>query len=460
MLTRLSPCRFSVGLLASAAVLLTLAASGVGQTPQNPSPTKRPATQQPSTPIAPPAPVSKHYPILLIAAGAEQGWSARIGMKGVERLERTGYPPITLDPGEIAQEAAGFAWMYHAKDAASSADVILRLTRESCTDGMPETKYQFRAVLNHTQIGELRGCAKIAADQFPEFRQKNLDDDDPDKKKVVPPAITGFKDPVLTAYLDPTGKVMLARGAMAKMVAPAGYQPSLSHDGKRLLFTQNLAGKEREIVMYELATGKTSEVLRGLVAWPFFSPDDANIAFMKLVGTDWQVWTMPTGFPEKAAQLSAGGVWALHGWLNANAVLASDAANLYFLRTEGPATSIPIAEVYGQFERNSTDTIRANPLNADLLLVSAMTQTVRPGMAKDPQTKMGSAIFLYEIKSKRQVLLTPPNVFAQDGEWSRDGLQIFFTDNAVGKASSIWRIFWDGSGLKRLRTGSSLVAGP
>jgi len=62
--------------------------------------------------------------------------------------------------------------VYHAKDAASSADVVLRLTRESCTDGTPETKYQFRAVLNHTQIGELKGCAKIAADQFPDLDRK------------------------------------------------------------------------------------------------------------------------------------------------------------------------------------------------------------------------------------------------------------------------------------------------
>jgi uncharacterized membrane protein len=455
MLTRLSSIRFLSCLLLCSVSSLALAGIANPQT-QNPAPPKK----VPAPAAAPPAPVSKHYPILLIAAGAEQGWSARIGMKGVERLERAGYPPITLDPGEIAQEAAGSAWMYHAKDAASSADVVLRLTRESCTDGTPETKYQFRAVLNHTQIGELRGCAKIAADQFPEFRQKNLDDDDPDKKKVVPPAITGFKSPTVTTFVDAAGKVMLTHGDSAKEVAAAGYQPSLSHDGKRLLFTQNLAGKERKIVLYEPTTGKTTELLRGLVAWPFFSPNDANIAFMKLVGTDWQVWTMPTGFPEQAAQLSAGGVWALHGWLNANTVIASDAATLYFLRTEGPATSIPIGEVYREFERNSTDTIRANPLNPDLLLVSAMTQTVRPGMAKDPETKMGSATFLYEIKSKRQVVLTPPNVFAQDGEWSRDGLQIFFTDNAAGKASSIWRIFWDGSGLKRLRTGSSLVAGP
>ena len=80
-------------------------------------------------------------------------------------------------------------------------------------------------------------------------------------------------------------------------------------------------------------------------------------------------------------------------------------------------------------------------------------------MAKDPETKMGGAAFLYEIKSKRQVVVTPPNVFAQGGEWSRDGLQIFFTDSANSKAPSICRIFWDGSGFKRQRAGSDLVIG-
>jgi len=80
-------------------------------------------------------------------------------------------------------------------------------------------------------------------------------------------------------------------------------------------------------------------------------------------------------------------------------------------------------------------------------------------MAKDPETKLGSATFLYEIKSKRRVVVTPPNVFAQDGEWSRDGMQIFFTDTANKKVSSICKIFWDGSGFKRVRAGSGLAVG-
>ena len=82
---------------------LTRAPMALGQAPAKPATAARqpPATQKPSP--SPPAPQSKHYPILLIASGTEPVWSLRIGMKGAERLERAGYPPIPLDPGEIAQ---------------------------------------------------------------------------------------------------------------------------------------------------------------------------------------------------------------------------------------------------------------------------------------------------------------------------------------------------------------------
>jgi uncharacterized membrane protein len=417
------------------------------------------AGKKTTTPAGLAAPQSKHYPILLIASGTEPFWSVRIGMKGAERLERVGYPPITLEPGEIAPDDSGTAWLYHAKDTGTNADVAVKLSREACSDGTSDTKYSFKAVVTHAQIGELKGCAKIAAEQFPEFKQKNLDDDDPDKKKVVPPAITGFKPPVEIAYLDPAKKLMVARGEAAKLVATDGYQQSFSHDGRRMLYTKNLQENERIISIYEVATGRSTELLRGTVASAYFSPNDADIAFLKQNGRDWQVWTMPAGAPDKAGQLGAGSVSALHGWLDVHTVLASDASKLYFLKTDGPPSSVAIAEVYGQFTAGSTNAIRVNPANPDLLLVSAMTPTARPGMVKDPGTKMGSALFLYELKSKRQVVVTPPNILAQDGDWSRDGIQIFFTDAANPKAPSICRIFWDGSGFKRQRAGSDLVVG-
>lgn len=443
-------------------LLLFLAAASFAQSPAKPTPQAPPpnnAQKRSATPAGPPAPQSKHYPILLIASGTEPFWNVRIGMKGAERLERISYPPIVLEPGEIVADDSGTAWLYHAKDTATNADVTVRLSREACSDNMSDTKYSFKAVVTHSQIGELKGCAKIAAEQFPEFKQKNLDDDDPEKKKVVPPAITGFKPPVATAYLDPTGKVMLARGESAKLVAPSGFQLSLSHDGKKLLYTHEEQNKDRTLMLYDSATAKSTELLRGLVQSAFWSPDDAKIAFLKDSGTGWQVWSMPAGSPDKAAQLSPSAVTALHGWQDPHTVVASDDKNLYFFKLDSPPVSVPLGEIYGQFEHNSSDTIRVNPANPDLILVTASTSSVKPGMPKDPQTGMASASFLYELKSKRQVVVTPVNVFAQDAEWSRDGIQIFFTNREGPKASSICRIFWDGSGYKRQKAGSFMVIG-
>jgi hypothetical protein len=50
-------------------------------------------------------------------------------------------------------------------------------------------------------------------------------------------------------------------------------------------------------------------------------------------------------------------------------------------------------------------------------------------------------------------------MFAQGAEWSRDGIQIFFTAWDSSKVTAIYRQFWDGSGLKKIRTGSNLVIG-
>jgi hypothetical protein len=74
---------------------------------------------------------------------------------------------------------------------------------------------------------------------------------------------------------------------------------------------------------------------------------------------------------------------------------------------------------------------------------------------------MGGSVgfFLYEVRSKRRVILSPPKMFAQNAEWSRDGVQIFFTGWDASRNLSIYREFWDGSGLKKVRAGGELVVG-
>jgi hypothetical protein len=73
---------------------------------------------------------------------------------------------------------------------------------------------------------------------------------------------------------------------------------------------------------------------------------------------------------------------------------------------------------------------------------------------------LNSTFFLYEVRSGRRVVLGPATEFARAAEWSRDGLQIFYTAGAPGKTPlGTNRIFWDGSGEKRYSGGSYLVVG-
>jgi uncharacterized membrane protein len=425
---------------------VAIALPAYAQAPSKPATAPKPQSSPQKTPPAPPAPQSKHYPILLIASGTEPFWSLRIGMKGAERLERAGYPPIPMDPGPIEQDGTAEAWLYHAKDSATQAEVTVRVSREACSDNMSDTRYSFRVAVTHAQIGELKGCAKIAPDQFPEFKQKNLDDDDPEKKKPTAPPITNFKPPAAVAYLDPTGKVMLARGEAAKLVAPKGSQLSLSHDGKRLLYTREDSATDRTIVLYDATTAKSTDLVRGAQS-AFWSPDDSQITFLKSFGNALQVWIAPVGSPDRAAQLASTPVLALHGWQDVHTILATDASKLYFLKTESPPSSTDLRDIYGSFYQIAdTDTLRVSPANSDLLAIAASAAST-------------SNIFLYEIKSKRRVPLTASSLNAFAPEWSRDGIQIFFTTRDAAKNSSVYRIFWDGSGLKRIRPGSDLVVG-
>lgn len=445
--------------LAAALALLLAAPSVPAQAKPATPPTPSPASKAPQA--GPPAPQSRHFPILLIISGANPGWSARIGMKGLERLERDGYPPITLEPGDVSQDPTPMTWTYHAKDTATAADVTVHLVREPCMVGL-DTKYTFSVALDHAQIGTLKGCARIAPDQFPEFKQKNLDDDDPDKKKIGPPPITNFRMPVAVAYLDSAGRVILKRGSAPRIVGPKGSQLSLSHDGKRLLFTRDDTGGGHTVLLFDSSTGKTTELLRGMVSeqQAFWSPDDSKIAFLKSEGGLSQIWIAPAASPDQATQLSATPIAYLDGWADNRTVVAANADSFLWITEDGGTAQVLSArDLCGSdFEASTANPLRVSPINPDLLLVSAAILKPPSGSATDPKTGYGAGLFFYELHSKRRTLLTPPEAFATQGEWSRDSLQVFFT-NREKRGDVTDRIFWDASDLKRYLVGSALVVG-
>ena len=449
-------------LLLASVILASLTTLTSGQTP---APDKK-------LPAGPPAPQSTHYPILLLAVGNNPIWSLRIGQKGPERLDRTGYPPIPLEPAEVTHEAAADSWTYHAKDSATGAAVAVHLTREACNDATTDTdtlnpapppaiKYSFRASVDHAQIGSLTGCARIAAELFPKINNQPDDEEDGDKKKPPVPTVTNFKPPTAVAYLNSAGNVVLSSGPKKKIAAPAGTELAVSHDGKKLLYTRSdsKSSPDRTIVLYDFDSGKSLELVHGPVRQAFWSPDDGRIAFLKAVDSSWQVWSFYSSMPEAAALFSSQSVNSLHGWGDNHTVLATDMENAYWLSEDNQQQSAALKDIYGPaFQIRSSDTLRVNPVNPDLLLISADYLSAPAGAAVD-STGLAAGFFLYELRSKRRVTLCPPEQSGHSAEWSRDGLQVFFTGSDSSHRPVTYRIFWDSTGLQRSLTGSDYVIG-
>ncbi len=497
---------FVVLCLASARPFLAQQQPGTQQQPNSQQPVKaqqppvqQPPIQHPSQPASPSngqagqakkpitgpaAPQSTHYPILLLVQGPTQEdgqtWSLRIGLRGPERLDRTNYPPIPLEPAEVVREGTTDSWIYRAKDSQTGAAVLVHLTRESCSDTASTTKFAFTATVEHAQIGSAEGCARVATELFPKINNQPTDDDDDAKDKPAPPTITHFKPPVYVAYINASGKLTVKRGTVARAVpGKGGYQPALSHDGKRLLYTadekSDAKSGERTISLYDWTTGKSTELLGGSVQQAFWSPDDTRISFLKFDGTKWQVWVMPSDAPEKAALVYPGEIVSLHGWVDAQTVLVGDLQTFFWIGEDGTLKqSLASVDLYGkdQYSLSSANTVRVHPLNPDLLLVSAellpapptaVSKTAAtPGKdsAKDAGAQPGQAFFLYEIESKRRVLLSPPNMTCSFAEWSRDGLQIYFTCREPSStAMTIYKMFWDGTSQIKVQDGYGLVIG-
>ncbi|HXN53114.1 MAG TPA: hypothetical protein VN943_14375 [Candidatus Acidoferrum sp.] len=430
---------------------------------QAPSPTKKPPSS-PTAAAAPSAPQSKHYPILLLASGNNPAWSLRIGQKGPERLDRPGYPPITLDPAEVAHEPSGDSWTYHAKDTGIGVVVAVHLSRETCSDGMSATKYTFRAVVEHPQLGTLSGCARVAAELFPRISNQSDDDSDDDAKKKPAPetTITNFKAPTAVAYINSAGKIVLSRGAVKKIVALAGTDLALSHDGKKLLYVRSdsKSSSDSTIVLYEFDTGRSRDLVHGTVRQPFWSLDDARIAYLTNQEQKWQVWTLQLAAPETPTPLYTSNVSGLQGWVDTHLLLATDLQSAYWIADDGKLTqTVPLRDMYGpNFEVRDSDTMRVNPGNPDLLLVSTNYSTAPLGAPANANRPAGG-LLLYEVRAKRRVVLTPPEQSASHGEWSRDGVQIFYTVRLSSGASSTYRVFWDGSAAKRYIAATDFVVG-
>jgi hypothetical protein len=199
------------------------------------------------------------------------------------------------------------------------------------------------------------------------------------------------------------------------------------------------------------------------VQQPFWSTDDTRIAFLKFDGAKWQVWTMPAEAPDTAALVYPEEVVSLQGWADAHTLVVDDLKTISWIGDDGSVKqTVASVDLYGkdQFGSSSANTVRISPINPDLLLVSAEWLKPPQGVPIDPHMGNGMGFFLYEISSKRRVILCPLNMFSEYAEWSRDSLQIFFTGwEAPGRPGTIYKMFWDGTSQTKYQDGLNLVIG-
>jgi hypothetical protein len=237
---------------------------------------------------------------------------------------------------------------------------------------------------------------------------------------------------------------------------------SPSHDGKKLLFVREEGGN-RTINEYDYDLNSVKELLRGDVRNPVWSSDDSRIAYLNRQNGQWQLWTCPANDPTKAAVLDADTFEAIQGWADAHTVLVTtlNQANLAWIGEDGkPTQSVPVKDLCEpDFVCGARLTIRLHPTNHDLVLVSALFARAPTGVPAAEKEGQAGGLFYYEFRAKRRAVLPIPNLSASDGEWSRDGFLILFTGTDSAKRRNTYRVFWDGIGLQKYVSGTSLVVG-
>lgn len=458
--------------LALSSALFSVALWGQGK----PTPAKgqTPAPAQKPLPMGPPSPQSTHYPILLLGFGNQPNWTVRIGLKGPERFDREGYPPIPLEPTEVTHDATAESWTYHAKDSATGAPVAVHLSREACTDATNDTlgtapplggRYSFKISIDHAQIGSLKGCGRIATELFPKINNKpdQGDDDDVKKKPPVPvSSVTKFQSAIAVAYLNATQQVVFKRGSIVRTIPGAsGSDLSASHDGKKLLFTRE-EGAVRAINEYDYDSNSVKELLRGDIRNPVWFPDDSRVVYLNHQDGKWQLWAFPANDPTKAALVNADSFESIEGWSDPRTllVLTATPAALEWIGEDGRATqTLPVSDLCGtDYVPGTKLAVRPHPTNPDLVLVSAIFAHPPAGVPAVENGQTGG-LFFYEFRSRRRAVLAIPNLSATEGEWSRDGFQILFTGTDSSRRKATYRVFWDAIGLQKYVAGTSLVVG-
>ena len=188
-----------------------------------------------------------------------------------------------------------------------------------------------------------------------------------------------------------------------------GTELALSHDGKRLLYTRSdsKSGPDRTIVLYDFTTGRSQELVHGGVRQAFWSPDDIAGGLPELSGAESgscghsrrDRQTKPRLFTLTALPVCMAGSTRTRYWP------ATCKLPYWISDDDRPVQTAALKDIYGEaFDVAGSDTFRVNPINPDLLLVSAPYLKAPAGAPTDSMG-LAAGFFMYEVRSKRRVVL-------------------------------------------------------
>jgi len=227
------------------------------------------------------------------------------------------------------------------------------------------------------------------------------------------------------AYVDSRDRLVYQpEGGKPVVVDRNGYEPSLRRDGKQLLYTrqESATSPKRTLVLYDVASGRSRDLISGFVSGPVWSPDGRRMAFTRLEAKVWQVWVMDLAEPAKASRVSEEEMDGVAGWSpESDTIICYNQTNVYWIGLDGKTRrKVPTSVFYRQdLEWMSSNKIRIHPKNPNLLAVSAGYSETQEGAPAD-ETGMTFTVALFDINSSKRDLVLTKKVWGDEAEWSPD----------------------------------------
>jgi Tol biopolymer transport system component len=270
----------------------------------------------------------------------------------------------------------------------------------------------------------------------------------------------GISNAVTLAYIDTAGHVIYKpEGAPPRVIETKnGYDLCLSRDGKRLLYARGAAdGPNRTMVLYDAPTGKSRDVMSGLVSNGRWSPDSTQVSFFKMdrSANAWQLWIMPAVDPSKATVISKLNLDFIVDWTPDNkTVIVGDGERIYWFGVDGKQQkTVPIMDVYGkEYQWMSSDVLRFQPGNPGRMSMSVYYMET-PKDVPFEETGGFATVLIYDWSTKKKTALLNTKTFGHDAVWTPDGAWLYYTRQEKLSKFAVWRMHPDGTGQERIVAG-------